>query len=114
VKAELNLSKAWLLFRAYLNGLCARAHTQTHTDTHRHTQTHTDTLTHSLDLLLTKCWNSLHLSMRTRSRLLSFFHQCSLSAEGLQGGRNVLWYPLEANLLDNRRMVWLISWSYKG
>lgn len=57
--------------------------------------------------LFAKCRNSSHI-MRSRNL------PSELSATALQGARNKLWYPLEANLLGNRNMFWLISWSHKG
>lgn len=58
--------------------------------------------------LFTKSRNSSHIFMPSRNL------PSVLSATVLQGVRNMLLYPLEANLLGNRDMFWLISWSHKG
>lgn len=58
--------------------------------------------------LFPKCRNSSHIFMWSRNL------PSVSSATVLQGVRNMLWYPLEANLLGNRGMFWLMSWSHKG
>lgn len=58
--------------------------------------------------LFTKCKNSSHIFMQSRNL------PSVLSVTDLQEVRNMLLYPLEANLLGNRGIFWLISWSHKG
>lgn len=88
-QCELNLSKAWLLCRASLNG-------------HTHKSS------------LSTCLLNAEILLTSPSEARIIFHQCYVSAEGLQGERNTPWYPFEASLLDNGDMFWLISWSHKG